>query len=85
MNLIANTVPECIISSAGLPDTRHECQNCIYFGPKSTYDDPTLGRLTYHSKKLLVDCLMGKIKLNEQRLLRITRTMRQLKKGRRVS
>ena len=80
LNLIANTAPECIRQRTGNNDIY---ENGIYFGPSVD-----LGSGQEHARILLVDCLIGKIKLNEQRSLQATkrslqnaRIINQLKKG----
>ena len=72
LNLIANTAPECIRPRVG----RHDlCDNCLYLGPSLEFG---VGKEL--SRILLVDCFMGKIKLNEQRSLQNTKRFLQNKK-----
>ena len=74
LNLIANAAPECVRPAA----PGELCSNCIYFGPLIN---------GHYSRALQVDCLIGKIKSNEQRSLQAAkrslqnaRTINQLKK-----
>ena len=69
LNLIANSVPDCIHLREGAHDNS---PNYIYFG--------LIGSGGYFTRALLVDCLLGKIKLNEQRFLQMTKTILQMKK-----
>ena len=72
LNLIANTAPECIRPRTGTNDV---CESCIYTGPSIDF-----GKGLEGSRMIFLDCLMGKIKLNEQRSLQNARTILQLKK-----
>ena len=72
LELIANTAPECIRLRTGPNDN---CSNCIL------YTDPNSNSL--FTRILLVDCLMGKIKLIEQRSLQATK--RSLQNARQIN
>ena len=69
LNLIASTAPECIRPRTGAFDF---CPNCILLGPSINF-----GGGDVPSRILIVDCFMGKIKLNEQKLLQITKRLLQ--------
>ena len=79
LNLIANTAPECIRPRTGSFDAP---PNGILLGPLINF-----GVGDELSRILLIDCFMGKIKLNERKLHQITkkllqntRTITQIKK-----
>ena len=65
LNLIDNTAPECIRPRTGTNDV---CSSCLYIGPNVDF-----GQGLAQSRIILVDCLMEKIKLNEQRSLQATK------------
>ena len=70
LNLIANAAPECVRPVPGaVPEEL--CLDCVYFGP---------GINGLHSRALLVDCLIGKIKSNEQRSLQAAKRSLQATK-----